>query len=202
MPARGAGRLWGTEVQDDLTGKEGSEFDDTATFDELRRVKLLCVACGRGNHPRARESARRPQVIVNEYQSKIEKAKDAEKTKDRPTACSRGDEAADRLCSRWVQGLRLHQVQTCRWGTRMAGRHGQQGPWWPRFLAERGHAVSGSTARRSTSCSIRWACPSRNETSGQNSSRRTLGPRCPAARLPFHDTGLRRGGPRRRSRKL
>src|SRR6185436_1241970 len=76
-----------TEVTDDLTGKPAT-IDDTATYDELRRVRGLCLAAADA-HTEKSESEKAHAVIA-EYQSKID-GKETEKNKV-VNRLSRGDE--------------------------------------------------------------------------------------------------------------
>src|SRR5688572_24574618 len=77
----------GTEVVDDLTGKP-VQFDDTATYDELRRVRLLCL--GSAEDASNKEQKQAALAAVGEFQSKID-AREAEKNKI-VNRLSRGDE--------------------------------------------------------------------------------------------------------------
>jgi DNA-directed RNA polymerase subunit beta len=108
------------EVVDDLTGK-AIEFDDTATYDELRRVRLLCLAAAEdGGEKGAREKA---LGAVNEYQSKIE-TREGEKNKI-VNRLSRGDELPTgvlEMVKVYVATKRNLSV-----GDKMAGRHGNKG---------------------------------------------------------------------------
>ncbi|MDF1800851.1 MAG: DNA-directed RNA polymerase subunit beta, partial [Planctomycetota bacterium] len=77
----------GEPVQDDMTGK-AVELDDTATFDELRRVKLLCQSAADD----AADGKKRSKAyeVIAEHQQRID-ADEAEKTK-LVNKLSRGDE--------------------------------------------------------------------------------------------------------------
>ena len=110
----------GAEVQDDLTGKAVA-FDDTATYDELRRVRLLCLAAAEDAH----EGGQRAKALaaVNEYQSKIEE-RESEKNKI-VNRLSRGDELPTgvlEMVKVYVATKRNLSV-----GDKMAGRHGNKG---------------------------------------------------------------------------
>jgi DNA-directed RNA polymerase subunit beta len=110
----------GTEVVDDLTGKP-VQFDDTATYDELRRVRLLCLSA-------AEDAANKEQkqgalAAVSEFQSKID-AREAEKNKI-VNRLSRGDELPTgvlEMVKVYVATKRNLSV-----GDKMAGRHGNKG---------------------------------------------------------------------------
>ncbi|HTF91180.1 MAG TPA: DNA-directed RNA polymerase subunit beta [Planctomycetota bacterium] len=110
----------GTEVTDDLTGKSIT-LDDTATYDELRRVRLLCMSAAEDSQEKAkREKASR---IVTDYQSKIEN-KEGEKNKI-VNRLSRGDELPTgvlEMVKVYVATKRNLSV-----GDKMAGRHGNKG---------------------------------------------------------------------------
>jgi DNA-directed RNA polymerase subunit beta len=110
----------GGDVVDDLTGKPVA-IDDTATYDELRRVRLLCMAATEDQADKARraEAAR----AVAEFQSKIE-GKEAEKNKI-VNRLSRGDELPTgvlEMVKVYVATKRNLSV-----GDKMAGRHGNKG---------------------------------------------------------------------------
>jgi DNA-directed RNA polymerase subunit beta len=110
----------GGEVIDDLTGK-AVQFDDTATYDELRRVRLLCVAAAEDC---AEDGAKRKsQAAIQEFQSKIE-GREAEKNKI-VNRLSRGDELPTgvlEMVKVYVATKRNLSV-----GDKMAGRHGNKG---------------------------------------------------------------------------
>jgi DNA-directed RNA polymerase subunit beta len=113
-------KVLGQEVLDDLTGKK-VEFDDTATFDELRRVKLLCVAAA--EDAQNKEKREKALNAVNEYQSKIE-SKEAEKNKI-VNRLSRGDELPTGVLEMVkVYVATKYNLQV---GDKMAGRHGNKG---------------------------------------------------------------------------
>jgi DNA-directed RNA polymerase subunit beta len=108
------------DVVDDLTGKPVA-FDDTATYDELRRVRLLCLAAAEDAQPKER----REQALraVAEYQAKIE-SKEGEKNKI-VNRLSRGDELPTgvlEMVKVYVATKRNLSV-----GDKMAGRHGNKG---------------------------------------------------------------------------
>ncbi len=110
----------GVEVIDDLTGKPVT-FDDTATYDELRRVRLLCLAAAEENP----DEAKRKQALVAEaeYRAKIED-KESEKNKV-VNRLSRGDELPTgvlEMVKVYVATKRNLSV-----GDKMAGRHGNKG---------------------------------------------------------------------------
>jgi len=110
----------GSDVLDTQSGKP-VQFDQTATFDELRRIKLLCITaaeeCGSKDK---REKALR---VVNEYQQRIEN-KESEKNKV-VNRLSRGDELPTgvlEMVKVYVATRRQLSV-----GDKMAGRHGNKG---------------------------------------------------------------------------
>jgi len=110
----------GGEVADDLTGKP-VQFDDTATYDELRRVRLLCMAAAE-DCP-SKEQKGKALSAVAEFQSKIE-AREAEKNKI-VNRLSRGDELPTgvlEMVKVYVATKRNLSV-----GDKMAGRHGNKG---------------------------------------------------------------------------
>jgi DNA-directed RNA polymerase subunit beta len=110
----------GGEVTDDLTGKP-VQFDDTATYDELRRVRLLCMAAA--EDAQAKDAKGKALSAVAEFQSKIE-AREAEKNKI-VNRLSRGDELPTgvlEMVKVYVATKRNLSV-----GDKMAGRHGNKG---------------------------------------------------------------------------
>ena len=110
----------GEDVRDDLTDK-AIEIDTTATFDELRRVRLLSVAAAENNSSAAkREEALK---IVNTYQEKIEdKERDKNKVVNR---LSRGDELPTGVLE--MVKVYIATKRNLRVGDKMAGRHGNKG---------------------------------------------------------------------------
>ncbi len=110
----------GTDVADDMTGKP-ADIDDTATFDELRRIKLLCLAaaeeCG--------DSSKRSKALAatTDFQSKIDN-KESEKNKV-VNRLSRGDE----LPTGVLEMVKVYVSTKCvlSVGDKMAGRHGNKG---------------------------------------------------------------------------
>ncbi|HKX46068.1 MAG TPA: DNA-directed RNA polymerase subunit beta [Planctomycetota bacterium] len=110
----------GTEVFDSQTGKP-VEFDQTATFDELRRIKLLCLAAAEEcPEPAKREAGLRAIV---EFQQRIE-AKEAEKNKV-VNRLSRGDELPTGVLE--MVKVYVSTKRTLSVGDKMAGRHGNKG---------------------------------------------------------------------------
>jgi DNA-directed RNA polymerase subunit beta len=113
-------KVLGADVEDTQTSQP-VQFDDTATFDELRRIKLLCMAaaeeCG--------DSSKREQAfkVVNDYQTRIEN-RESEKNKV-VNRLSRGDELPTgvlEMVKVYVATKRRISV-----GDKMAGRHGNKG---------------------------------------------------------------------------
>ena len=109
----------GDSVMDDMTGKP-VELDDTATFDELRRVKLLCQTAA----DEAPEKVRgKVYDAIAEHQNKID-ADEAEKTK-LVNKLSRGDELPTGVLEMVkVYVATKHNLNV---GDKMAGRHGNKG---------------------------------------------------------------------------
>ncbi|MEM7309515.1 MAG: DNA-directed RNA polymerase subunit beta, partial [Planctomycetota bacterium] len=110
----------GSDIVDDLTGKP-VEIDDTATFDELRRVKLLCMAAAEDSADK--DKGDRALGIINDYQSRIER-RESEKNKV-VNRLSRGDELPTgvlEMVKVYVATKRNLSV-----GDKMAGRHGNKG---------------------------------------------------------------------------
>ncbi len=108
------------EVIDSLTGKP-VKIDDTATYDELRRVRLLCVAAAEDSQ--VKEKRDKSLGYVSEFQSKIE-AKESDKNKI-VNRLSRGDELPTGVLEKvkvYVATKRNLSV-----GDKMAGRHGNKG---------------------------------------------------------------------------
>jgi DNA-directed RNA polymerase subunit beta len=110
----------GTDVTDDLTAKP-IEVDDTATYDELRRVRLLCLASAEN----FADKSKREKALgaINEFQAKIDnKETDKNKIVNR---LSRGDELPTgvlEMVKVYVATKRNLSV-----GDKMAGRHGNKG---------------------------------------------------------------------------
>ena len=110
----------GAEIVDDMTGKP-VEIDDTATFDELRRVKLLCLAASEDAPEKAKSE--KALGIINDYQGRIER-RESEKNKV-VNRLSRGDELPTgvlEMVKVYVATKRNLSV-----GDKMAGRHGNKG---------------------------------------------------------------------------
>jgi DNA-directed RNA polymerase subunit beta len=110
----------GMEVKDDLTGKP-FQLDDTSTYDELRRVKILCLAVAedRGDAKKRAEAT----TTIHEFQTKIDN-KEADKNKI-VNRLSRGDELPTgvlEMVKVYVATKRNLSV-----GDKMAGRHGNKG---------------------------------------------------------------------------
>jgi len=109
----------GDSVMDDMTGKP-VELDDTATFDELRRVKLLCQSAADESQGKVRENV---YNAIGEHQTKID-ADEAEKTK-LVNKLSRGDELPTGVLEMVkVYVATKHNLNV---GDKMAGRHGNKG---------------------------------------------------------------------------
>jgi len=109
----------GTEITDDITGEKVS-LDDTATFDTLRRVKLLCMAASEDASPARREAALN---CVNDHQLRIERREsDKNKVVNR---LSRGDELPTGVLE--MVKVYVATKRTLSVGDKMAGRHGNKG---------------------------------------------------------------------------
>jgi len=109
-----------TDVTDDLTAKP-IEVDDTATYDELRRVRLLCLAAAENFADKSKRE--KALSAINEFQAKIDnKETDKNKVVNR---LSRGDELPTgvlEMVKVYVATKRNLSV-----GDKMAGRHGNKG---------------------------------------------------------------------------
>ena len=109
----------GTKITDDITGEKVS-LDDTATFDTLRRVKLLCMAASEDASPARREAALN---CVNDHQLRIERREsDKNKVVNR---LSRGDELPTGVLE--MVKVYVATKRTLSVGDKMAGRHGNKG---------------------------------------------------------------------------
>ena len=110
----------GADVVDDLTGKP-IEVDDTATYDELRRVRLLCLASA--ENFQAKDKREKALAVINDFQGRIDnKETDKNKVVNR---LSRGDELPTgvlEMVKVYVATKRNLSV-----GDKMAGRHGNKG---------------------------------------------------------------------------
>jgi DNA-directed RNA polymerase subunit beta len=120
MMLKDVSRVLGTDIVDSQTNRPLA-FDDTATFDELRRVKLLCVAAAEesGDEKKRTDADR----TINEFQGRIEN-KESEKNKV-VNRLSRGDELPTgvlEMVKVYVATKRHLSV-----GDKMAGRHGNKG---------------------------------------------------------------------------
>ncbi len=113
-------KILGKEILDDITGKH-AELDDTATFDTLRRIKLLCMSAAEDC---ADESKRQKALaVINEHQVRIER-RESDKNKI-VNRLSRGDELPTgvlEMVKVYVATKRALAV-----GDKMAGRHGNKG---------------------------------------------------------------------------
>jgi DNA-directed RNA polymerase subunit beta len=113
-------KVLGVQVQDDITGGRVT-LDDAATFDAMRRIKLLCLAAAEdSSDPAKREKA---LAVVNENQVRIER-RESEKNKI-VNRLSRGDELPTgvlEMVKVYVATKRAMSV-----GDKMAGRHGNKG---------------------------------------------------------------------------
>ncbi|MCP3919159.1 MAG: DNA-directed RNA polymerase subunit beta [bacterium] len=110
----------GKDVVDDLTGKPFA-LDDTSTYDELRRVKILCLQAGEEHSNTGIRVA--IAGVVHEFQNKIDN-KEADKNKI-VNRLSRGDELPTgvlEMVKVYVATKRNLSV-----GDKMAGRHGNKG---------------------------------------------------------------------------
>jgi DNA-directed RNA polymerase subunit beta len=110
----------GESVPDDMTGKT-VVLDDTATFDELRRVKLLCQSAA--DDAIADKTRSLAYEAISEQQSKID-ADEAEKTK-LVNKLSRGDELPTGVLE--MVKIYVATKHNLNVGDKMAGRHGNKG---------------------------------------------------------------------------
>jgi DNA-directed RNA polymerase subunit beta len=113
-------RVLGGEITDDLTGNV-VEVGEAATFDELRRVRVLCVAAA--EECVAKDKRDKALAAIGEFQGKIE-AREAEKNKV-VNRLSRGDE----LPTGVLEMVKVYVATkfTLQVGDKMAGRHGNKG---------------------------------------------------------------------------
>ncbi|QDU68846.1 DNA-directed RNA polymerase subunit beta [Engelhardtia mirabilis] len=110
----------GADVMDTQTGQP-VVFDDTATFDELKRIKLLCMAAA--DDVTEKDVRDRTLRAINEFQARIEN-RESEKNKV-VNRLSRGDELPTgvlEMVKVYVATKRHLSV-----GDKMAGRHGNKG---------------------------------------------------------------------------
>ena len=108
----------GVVIDDDLTGKP-FELDDTSTYDELKRVKILCLS--------AAEECEKVGATRPSSRSTSSRARST--TRRRRRTRSSTASAAGTSCPRRArdgQGLRRHQANLSV-GDKMAGRHGNKG---------------------------------------------------------------------------
>ena len=112
--------LLGENVLDDLTAKP-VEIDDTSTFDELRRARLLCVAAAENSGQEAKRT--KALISINEFQSKIDD-KESEKNKV-VNRLSRGDELPTGVLE--MVKVYVATKRNLKVGDKMAGRHGNKG---------------------------------------------------------------------------
>ncbi len=110
----------GADVIDDLTGRT-AEISDTSTYDELRRIRLLCLAAAE----ECADAAKRQAALakVNEYQNKIDD-KESEKNKV-VNRLSRGDELPTGVLE--MVKVYIATKRNLKVGDKMAGRHGNKG---------------------------------------------------------------------------
>ena len=108
------------DVLDDLTGNP-VEIDDTSTYDELRRVRLLCVSATE-NHANG-EKREKALAAIAEYQGKIDD-KESEKNKI-VNRLSRGDELPTGVLE--MVKVYIATKRNLKVGDKMAGRHGNKG---------------------------------------------------------------------------
>jgi DNA-directed RNA polymerase subunit beta len=116
----GVKKALAVDVMDDVTGKPVT-FDDTGTFDELRRVKLLCLAAAEEHSSKdSREAALK---AIKDAQSRIDgKESDKNKVVNR---LSRGDERPTGV----LEMVKVYVATRVKLsvGDKMAGRHGNKG---------------------------------------------------------------------------
>ncbi len=112
--------LLGQEILDDITGKR-VVIDDTATFDTLRRIKLLCMSAA--EDCTGEEKRKAALAVINDHQVRIER-RESDKNKI-VNRLSRGDELPTgvlEMVKVYVATKRALSV-----GDKMAGRHGNKG---------------------------------------------------------------------------
>ena len=110
----------GVDVTDDLTGKPAA-IDDTATFDELRRVKLLCMSAAENSS--SEDKRKKSLAVINDYTARIEnKETDKNKIVNR---LSRGDELPTGVLEKVMVYVATKRNLSV--GDKMAGRHGNKG---------------------------------------------------------------------------
>ena len=112
--------ILGAPVIDDITAQP-TELEDTATFDTLRRVKLLCMTAAEDcSDEEKREKA---LAAINEHQVRIERREsDKNKVVNR---LSRGDELPTGVLE--MVKVYVATKRTLSVGDKMAGRHGNKG---------------------------------------------------------------------------
>jgi DNA-directed RNA polymerase subunit beta len=113
-------KLLGQEILDDITGKR-VVIDDTATFDTLRRIKLLCMTAAEDCTDDEKRQA--TLTVINDHQVRIER-RESDKNKI-VNRLSRGDELPTgvlEMVKVYVATKRALSV-----GDKMAGRHGNKG---------------------------------------------------------------------------
>ncbi len=113
-------KILGREILDDITGKR-AELDDTATFDTLRRIKLLCLSAAEDCPDESKRQ--KALAVINEHQVRIER-RESDKNKI-VNRLSRGDELPTgvlEMVKVYVATKRALAV-----GDKMAGRHGNKG---------------------------------------------------------------------------
>jgi DNA-directed RNA polymerase subunit beta len=113
-------KILGLEVTDDITGGRVT-LDDAATFDAMRRIKLLCLAAAEDQPDSGKRE--RALAVINDHQLRIER-RESEKNKI-VNRLSRGDELPTgvlEMVKVYVATKRALSV-----GDKMAGRHGNKG---------------------------------------------------------------------------
>jgi len=116
----GVQKALGADVRDEITGKSVA-LDDTATFDELRRIRMLCTAAA--DIAESKAAGKKAHASINEFQVLIE-SKESDKNKI-VNRLSRGDELPTgvlEMVKVYVATKRNLSV-----GDKMAGRHGNKG---------------------------------------------------------------------------
>ncbi|MCY2958689.1 MAG: DNA-directed RNA polymerase subunit beta [Planctomycetota bacterium] len=110
----------GADIVDELTNKPAT-IDDTATYDELRRVKLLCQRAAEDFT--AKDKREKALAAINEFTARIE-AREAEKNKV-VNRLSRGDELPTGVLEKVMVYVATKRNLSV--GDKMAGRHGNKG---------------------------------------------------------------------------
>ena len=135
-------------------GGVGPEGHGGRHQDHAGRARRVCRAINGGRSGCSNEKAK-AEIEGLKKQYDESKQRLDKRFADKVDKLRRGDELAPgvmKMVKVFVAVKRKLQP-----GDKMAGRHGNKGVI-SQHRADRGHAAISMTARRSTSCSIRWAC--------------------------------------------